>query len=127
MVADTVQVEPVSTAKFPANREKNREFRRIRPLGAILKADTRADSKAFSQIPYTTEQGIVSAEQGIFAREQGILSAKIEIIAGCDFETKRLWVMSAVTPKADIDRRHGNVRFVPTADICQPYSITSSA
>jgi len=73
VVADAVQVEPVSAAKFPANREKNREFRRIRPLGAILKADTRADSKAFSQIPYTTEQGIVSAEQGIFAREQGIL------------------------------------------------------
>ena len=25
-VADTVLVEPVSTVKFPANREKNREF-----------------------------------------------------------------------------------------------------
>ena len=29
MVADAVVVEPVSTAKFPANREKNREFCRI--------------------------------------------------------------------------------------------------
>ena len=75
MVADAVLVEPVSTAKFPANREINREFGRMRPLGAILKADTRADSKAFSKIPYTTEQGIISAEQGIFAREQGILPA----------------------------------------------------
>jgi hypothetical protein len=28
LVADAVQVEPVSTAKFPANREKNREFYR---------------------------------------------------------------------------------------------------
>ena len=27
MVADAVPVEPVSTTKFPANREKNREFR----------------------------------------------------------------------------------------------------
>jgi hypothetical protein len=26
VVADAVQVEPVSTAKFPANRENNREF-----------------------------------------------------------------------------------------------------
>src|SRR5665811_1067029 len=40
MVADAVTYEPVSTLKFPANREKNREFRRIRPLSAILKADT---------------------------------------------------------------------------------------
>jgi hypothetical protein len=27
MVADAVAFEPVSTPKFPANREKNREFR----------------------------------------------------------------------------------------------------
>ena len=32
------------------------------------------------QIPYSTEQGIISAEQGILAQEQGILSGKIEII-----------------------------------------------
>jgi hypothetical protein len=36
----------VSTPKFPANREINREFRRIRLLDAILKADTRAKSEA---------------------------------------------------------------------------------
>ncbi|MGB9396715.1 MAG: hypothetical protein WCB32_18215, partial [Pseudolabrys sp.] len=71
-----------STAKFPANREKNREFRRIRPLGAILKANTRADSKACSKIPYTTEQGIISAEQGIPVQEQGIFPVKSEIITG---------------------------------------------
>jgi len=34
------------------------------------------------QIPYSTEQGIISAEQGILAQEQGISSAKTEIIAG---------------------------------------------
>jgi hypothetical protein len=34
------------------------------------------------QIPYSTEQGIISAEQGILALEQGILPGKIEIIAG---------------------------------------------
>jgi hypothetical protein len=80
VAADAVPVEPVST-QVPANREINREFHRIRPLGAILKADTRAISKAFSQIPYATEQGIISAEQGILAQEQGISPAKTEIIA----------------------------------------------
>ena len=29
MVADAVLIEPVSTLKFPANREKNREFYKI--------------------------------------------------------------------------------------------------
>jgi hypothetical protein len=72
MVADAVQVEPVSTAKFPANREINKEFRRIRLLGAILKADTRANSEACCEIPYSTEQGIFARKQGIYSREQGI-------------------------------------------------------
>jgi hypothetical protein len=65
VVADAVLVEPVSIAEFPANREKNREFRRIRVLCAFLKADTPENSKACSDIPYPTEQGIISAEQGI--------------------------------------------------------------
>jgi hypothetical protein len=65
VVADAVLIEPVSTPKFPANREINREFRRIRLLGAILKADTRANSEACSKIPYSTEQGIIAKEQGI--------------------------------------------------------------
>jgi hypothetical protein len=34
------------------------------------------------QIPYSTEQGIISAEQGILAREQGISLARSKIIAG---------------------------------------------
>jgi hypothetical protein len=34
------------------------------------------------RIPYSTEQGIISAEQGILAQEQGILPGKIELIAG---------------------------------------------
>ena len=67
MVADAVHVEPVSIPKFPANREKNREFHQIGPLCKILKAATRANSKACSEIPYATEQGIISEEQGILA------------------------------------------------------------
>ena len=51
MVADAVAFEPVSTLKFPANREKNREFHQIRPLDAILKADPRANSAACGEIP----------------------------------------------------------------------------
>jgi hypothetical protein len=82
VVADAVAFEPVSIIKFPANREKNREFRQIRPLSAILEADTRANSKASCKIPYATEQGIISAEQGILVQEQGISPAKTEIIAG---------------------------------------------
>ena len=81
-MADAVQAEPVSTAKFPANREKNREFHQIRPLCKILKADLRANSKASSEIPHATEQGIISEEQGILAEEQGILLAKTDIVAG---------------------------------------------
>jgi len=40
VAADAVAVEPVSTPKFPANREINREFRRIRSLYEIFKANT---------------------------------------------------------------------------------------
>jgi hypothetical protein len=82
VVADAVAVESVSTPKFLAIREINREFRRIRPLCEILKAYTRANSKAFSRIPYETEQGIISAKQGIMKQEQGILSAKSKIKTG---------------------------------------------
>jgi hypothetical protein len=51
-------------------------------LCEILKANTRAISKAFSHIPYATEQGIISAEQGILVQEQGIFPVKSEIITG---------------------------------------------
>jgi hypothetical protein len=65
VVADAVPYEPVSIPKFPANREKNREFRRIRLLVRNLNADRRANSEACSEIPYSTEQGIFAKEQGI--------------------------------------------------------------
>jgi hypothetical protein len=82
VVADAVVFEPVSTAKFPANREKNREFRRIHPLGVKLKADTRPNIGACSEIPYATEQRNILEEQGIPVDEQGILPAKTTIGAG---------------------------------------------
>jgi hypothetical protein len=79
VVADAVGFEPVSTPKFPANREICREFHQIGPLGAILKADARANSEACSEIPYETEQGIISEKQGNLAQEQGISAAKVTI------------------------------------------------
>ena len=81
-MVDAVEIEPVSSPEFPANREINREFRQIRLLGAILHADTRANSEACSEIPYATEQGIISEEQGILAQEQGFCLLKTEIVAG---------------------------------------------
>ena len=72
MVADAVTYEPVSTPKFPANREINREFRRIRTFGVNLKADTRANSEACTEILYAAEQAKFSKEQEISTREQGI-------------------------------------------------------
>src|SRR5262245_26970412 len=53
-------------SKFPANRENNREFRRIRPSTAIFVSDQRPDSIACSQIPYAAEQGIFAAITGNF-------------------------------------------------------------
>jgi hypothetical protein len=83
LAADAVAVEPVSTLKFPANREINREFRRIRLLGAILKADMRANSEACNKIPYSTEQGIFAKEQGIlYARTGNFNGVKWRVISG---------------------------------------------
>jgi hypothetical protein len=65
LVVDAVIVEPVSTPKFPANRDINREFRQIRSLCKILNADTRAISKAFGQITYATELGILPTKSKI--------------------------------------------------------------
>jgi hypothetical protein len=74
VVADAVAFEPVSTLEFPANREINREFGKIRALGAILNAYTGAKSEVYSEIPYATEQGIFAKEQGILAQEQGFFA-----------------------------------------------------
>ena len=46
---DAVRCEPVSAVKFPANREINREFCRIRPSTAILMRNQRADSIAYDR------------------------------------------------------------------------------
>jgi hypothetical protein len=80
VVADAVAVEPVSTPKFPANREINREFHQIGPLCKILKADTRADSKASSEIPYQQNRELFWRNREFLFRNREFLPVKSEII-----------------------------------------------
>jgi hypothetical protein len=57
MVAHAVRYEPVSTANFPANREKNREICGIRLLQCDLKADEPINSEAYSKISLLSGTG----------------------------------------------------------------------
>jgi hypothetical protein len=68
---DAVSCEPVSAPNFPANREFNREFRRIRPSTAIFVSDQPARSIGCSQIPYAMKQGILKCISGNFYRGRG--------------------------------------------------------
>ena len=73
MVDDAVCCEPLSTYKFPVKQGSNREFRAFSPLRWSLARSKRAGfTEVFPQIPYSTEQGILSIEQRIFSAEQGI-------------------------------------------------------
>jgi hypothetical protein len=76
VAVDAVRIELVSTLKFPANREINREFRKIRPSIAIFVSDHRANSRAYSRIPYATEQGISKRVSGNVFRGTGILTER---------------------------------------------------
>jgi hypothetical protein len=72
MAADAVVVEPVSAPLFPANREKNREFNKIGASVALEIENNAVVTGASARIPYSVEQGIISAKQGILVKEQGI-------------------------------------------------------
>jgi hypothetical protein len=76
VVADAVDIEPVSDPKFPANREKNREFCIIGALGAPEAPNNGVVTGLPMRIPYATEQGIIFAKQGsldcTLGGEQGI-------------------------------------------------------
>jgi hypothetical protein len=63
--------------KFPANREINREFCRIRQPAVIFVSDRRADSMACSRIPYASEQGISKRVSGKIFEETGYRYADI--------------------------------------------------
>ena len=113
MVADAVQVEPVSAAKFPANREKNREFRKIVASRAPEIRNNGLGTGLLTQIPYSTEQGIMLPEQGILTIEQGVLLTRAEVIIGWDISILRLVQGQFCT--AAIEAAH--VRFGSLADI----------
>ena len=70
MVGDAVAVEPVSTPKFSANREINREYFNFRPARGSEGSYRLMITQALSQIPYVTEQGIILVEQGILCRNR---------------------------------------------------------
>jgi hypothetical protein len=83
LVADAVGIEPVSASKFPANREKNREFRRIRASLAFFVSNRPVHSATCRQIPYSTEQGIISMYQGNSFEEQGSEVAVMLFATSC--------------------------------------------
>src|SRR5712692_10690292 len=68
---DAVRCAPVSAAKFPENRENNREFFNFGPNFAILASNRRATSMACREIPYATEQGIFGGITGNFFQGTG--------------------------------------------------------
>ena len=72
---DAVVCEPVSAAKFPANRQKTGNFRRKRPDWAVQIAVINVISMSYDEIPYSVEQGIFLQEQGILSGEQGIFAS----------------------------------------------------
>ena len=67
-MADAVTYEPVSTAKFPANREINREFCRIRLLCAILKPTCEQNHGLAAKFPTQRNREFLQRNRE-FARE----------------------------------------------------------
>jgi hypothetical protein len=76
MVVDAVGFEPVSSVKFPANREINREFCKIQHFRTNSRAWTRANPMACGEIPYAQNRELFPAEQGILAQKQGIFFSR---------------------------------------------------
>ncbi len=94
VVADAVQVEPVSTPEFPANREINRESFKIGAASQISRLDRPVYSGAWLEIPYPLEQGISKQQQGNLERDQGISAVKCE--------NRRRMRLSVHTPPATL-------------------------
>src|SRR6187200_2688511 len=64
MVAHAVQVEPVSIAEFPANREINRDIRQIGSREPISIANTRAKLQTCGKISLRNRTGNYFGETG---------------------------------------------------------------
>src|SRR5262249_27234154 len=61
-------LSPVS--KFPANRQNNREFCRIRPFGTNLRSRMRGNPMASAKFPIQLNRDFFLKEQGIYTLEQ---------------------------------------------------------
>jgi hypothetical protein len=67
-----VDVEPVSSPKFPANRENNREFCIIGASEAPEVVNNGVVIGLPMRIHYSTEPGIILEEQGIWTAPSGV-------------------------------------------------------
>jgi len=65
MADEPVSGEPVSEARFPANREKNREFFDFGPFSRATVLKVVCNSGGYERIPYAAEQGNNSLDLGI--------------------------------------------------------------
>jgi hypothetical protein len=63
---------------FGKDREFYREFCKVTPSGTLETANSYVNAGRYTQIPYSKEQGIISAEQGIVFTEHGISTANTE-------------------------------------------------
>jgi hypothetical protein len=70
LVADAVRVEPVSTAKFPANREKSREFCRIAVSVTPETVNNGVVTGLPMRIPYSQNRKLFWWNKESLAREQ---------------------------------------------------------
>ena len=84
LAEDAVLIEPVSAAKFPANREKYREFCRNGRSGPISASSQRVNSIGFSRIHYATEQGIFKRVSGHFLGISGNRFASARAVVSVD-------------------------------------------
>lgn len=71
-LAEVVVSRELFSAKFPANREKYREFCHFGPYLRKIGWINGNISMGYGGIPYSKEQGIFSTDQGSFWRDQGI-------------------------------------------------------
>jgi hypothetical protein len=64
------------TLKFPANREKNGEFRKIGLLGSILHANTRANSGLAAKFPNQQNKELFPRNREFWRRNRDFAFAK---------------------------------------------------
>jgi hypothetical protein len=101
-VVEAVIREPVSTAKFPANREFAGNFPRFWPRARFLALNPEARSITYRQIPCASEQGIFGLGAGNFRSRAGKRQAPTRDLAGATFvgrpAREALDLLASLTP-----------------------------